>query len=262
MEVEPLPDTTEGFKVSGRGELHLSILIENMRREGYELAVSKPEVIFRTDESGHKTEPIEEVVVNVPDAYSGTVIAKLNQRKGMMTEMSSEEGWTDMTFEVPTRGLLGYQSEFINDTHGEGTLVRRFDHFERYKGDIPGRQNGVLVSGVNGETMAYSLFNLSDRGTLLVTPGTKVYEGMIIGINNRSDDMVVNPIKNKKLTNTRASGSDEALKLIEPKVFSLEEALEFIEDDELVEVTPKNIRLRKKILSELDRRRARRGGKN
>ncbi|RRF93130.1 MAG: translational GTPase TypA [Eubacteriaceae bacterium] len=262
LEVEPLPDTTEGFKVSGRGELHLSILIENMRREGYELAVSKPEVIFRTDESGHRTEPIEEVVANVPDEYSGTVIAKLNQRKGMMTEMSSEEGWTDMTFEVPTRGLLGYQSEFINDTHGEGTLVRRFDHFERYKGDIPGRQNGVLVSGVNGETMAYSLFNLSDRGTLLVDPGTKVYEGMIIGINNRSDDMVVNPIKNKKLTNTRASGSDEALKLIDPKVFSLEEALEFIEDDELVEVTPKSIRLRKKILSELDRRRARRGGGN
>ena len=262
LEVEPLPDTTEGFKVSGRGELHLSILIENMRREGYELAVSKPEVIFRTDESGHRTEPIEEVVANVPDEYSGTVIAKLNQRKGMMTEMSSEEGWTDMTFEVPTRGLLGYQSEFINDTHGEGTLVRRFDHFERYKGDIPGRQNGVLVSGVNGETMAYSLFNLSDRGTLLVDPGTKVYEGMIIGINNRSDDMVVNPIKNKKLTNTRASGSDEALKLIDPKVFSLEEALEFIEDDELVEVTPQSIRLRKKILSELDRRRARRGGGN
>ena len=262
LEVEPLPDTTEGFKVSGRGELHLSILIENMRREGYELAVSKPEVIFRTDESGHKTEPIEEVVANVPDEYSGTVIAKLNQRKGMMTQMNSEEGWTDMTFEVPTRGLLGYQSEFINDTHGEGTLVRRFDHFERYKGDIPGRQNGVLVSGVNGETMAYSLFNLSDRGTLLVDPGTKVYEGMIIGINNRSDDMVVNPIKNKKLTNTRASGSDEALKLIDPKVFSLEEALEFIEDDELVEVTPQHIRLRKKILSELDRRRARRGGGN
>lgn len=262
LEVEPLPDTTEGFKVSGRGELHLSILIENMRREGYELAVSKPEVIFRTDESGHKTEPIEEVVANVPDEYSGTVIAKLNQRKGMMTQMNSEEGWTDMTFEVPTRGLLGYQSEFINDTHGEGTLVRRFDHFERYKGDIPGRQNGVLVSGVNGETMAYSLFNLSDRGTLLVDPGTKVYEGMIIGINNRSDDMVVNPIKNKKLTNTRASGSDEALKLIDPKVFSLEEALEFIEDDELVEVTPQHIRLRKKILSELDRRRARRSGGN
>ncbi|WP_425355357.1 translational GTPase TypA [Pseudoramibacter faecis] len=262
MTVEALPDTTEGFKVSGRGELHLSILIENMRREGYELAVSKPEVIFETDASGHKMEPVEEVVVNVPDQYSGTVIAKLNQRKGLMATMNSEEGWTDMTFHVPTRGLLGFQSEFINDTHGEGTLVRRFDSFERYMGEIPGRQNGVLISGVAGETMAYSLFNLSDRGTLMVGPGTSVYEGMIIGINNRSDDMVVNPIKNKKLTNTRASGSDEALKLIDPKIFSLEEALEFIEDDELVEVTPDSIRLRKKILSELDRRRNRRGDKN
>lgn len=262
MTVEALPDTTEGFKVSGRGELHLSILIENMRREGYELAVSKPEVIFETDASGHKMEPVEEVVINVPDEYSGTVIAKLNQRKGLMSTMSSEEGWTDMTFRVPTRGLLGFQSEFINDTHGEGTLVRRFDSFERYMGEIPGRQNGVLISGVAGETMAYSLFNLSDRGTLMVGPGTAVYEGMIIGINNRSDDMVVNPIKNKKLTNTRASGADEALKLVDPKIFSLEEALEFIEDDELVEVTPDSIRLRKKILSELDRRRNRRGGKN
>lgn len=262
MTVEPLPDTTEGFKVSGRGELHLSILIENMRREGYELAVSKPEVIYTTDESGHKMEPVEEVVINVPDQYSGVVISKLNQRKGLMTSMNSEEGWTDMSFRVPTRGLLGYQSEFINDTHGEGTLVRRFDAFERYMGEIPGRQNGVLISGVAGEAMAYSLFNLSERGTLLITPGTKVYEGMIIGINNRSDDMVVNPIKNKKLTNTRASGADEALKLIEPKIFTLEEALEFIEDDELVEVTPTDIRLRKKILSELDRRRSRRGGKN
>ena len=211
MTVEALPDTTEGFKVSGRGELHLSILIENMRREGYELAVSKPEVIFETDASGHKMEPVEEVVINVPDEYSGTVIAKLNQRKGLMSTMSSEEGWTDMTFRVPTRGLLGFQSEFINDTHGEGTLVRRFDSFERYMGEIPGRQNGVLISGVAGETMAYSLFNLSDRGTLMVGPGTAVYEGMIIGINNRSDDMVVNPIKNKKLTNTRASGADEEI---------------------------------------------------
>ena len=258
MTVEPLPDTTEGYKVSGRGELHLSILIENMRREGYELAVSKPQVIFRTDKTGHKVEPVEEVIINVPDQYSGTVIAKLTLRQGMMTSMNTADGWTDMAFRVPTRGLLGYQSEFINDTHGEGTLVRRFDSFERYMGDIPGRTNGVLISGVTGETMAYSLFNLSDRGTLMVDPGTPVYEGMIIGINNRSDDMVVNPIKNKKLTNTRASGSDEALKLVTPKVFSLEEALEFIEDDELVEVTPTDIRIRKKILTDLDRRRERR----
>lgn len=258
LTVEPLPDTTEGYKVSGRGELHLSILIENMRREGYELSVSKPEVILHKDESGRKSEPVEQVIINIPDEYAGVVINKLNLRKGMMVNMIAEDGWTNLEYKVPTRGLLGYQSEFINDTHGEGTLVRRFDSFEPYMGDIPGRQNGVLISGVTGETMAYSLFNLSDRGTLLVSPATPVYEGMIVGINNRSDDMVVNPIKNKKLTNTRASGSDEALKLIEPKVFSLEEALEFIEDDELVEITPTDIRIRKKILSDLDRRRARR----
>lgn len=258
LTVEPLPDTTEGFKVSGRGELHLSILLENMRREGYEIAVSKPEVILHKDENGHTMEPVEEVIINVPDQYSGVVINKLNLRKGMMLAMASEDGWTKLEFHVPTRGLLGYQSEFINDTHGEGTLVRRFSSFEPYMGDIPGRQNGVLISSVAGETMAYSLFNLSDRGVLTVAAGTPVYEGMIVGINNRSDDIVVNPIKNKKLTNTRASGSDEALKLIEPKVFTLEEALEFIDDDELVEITPTDIRIRKKILSELDRRRARR----
>ena len=258
MTVEPLPDTTEGYKVSGRGELHLSILLENMRREGYEVAVSKPEVIMHKDEQGHKLEPVESVIINVPDEYSGTVISKLNVRKGSMVSMNAESGWTKLEYLVPTRGLLGYQSEFINDTHGEGTLVRRFNSFEPYFGDIPQRQNGVLISGVNGETMAYSLFNLSDRGTLMVGPGTPVYEGMIIGINNRSDDMVVNPIKNKKLTNTRASGSDEALKLIDPKVFTLEEALEFIDDDELVEITPTDIRIRKKILSELDRRKSRR----
>ena len=258
MTVEPLEGTTEGYRVSGRGELHLSILLENMRREGYEVAVSKPEVIMHRDEKGRKLEPVESVIINVPDEYSGTVISKLNVRKGNMVSMSAEEGWTKLEYLVPTRGLLGYQSEFINDTHGEGTLVRRFDSFEPYFGEIPQRQNGVLISGVTGETMAYSLFNLSDRGTMMVGAGTPVYEGMIIGINNRSDDMVVNPIKNKKLTNTRSSGADEALKLIDPKVFTLEEALEFINDDELVEITPTDIRIRKKILSELDRRRDRR----
>ena len=256
--VEPLEGTTEGYRVSGRGELHLSILLENMRREGYEVAVSKPEVIMHRDEKGHKLEPVESVIINVPDEYSGTVISKLNVRKGSMVSMAAEEGWTKLEYLVPTRGLLGYQSEFINDTHGEGTLVRRFDSFEPYFGEIPQRQNGVLISGFSGETMAYSLFNLSDRGTMMVGAGTPVYEGMIIGINNRSDDMVVNPIKNKKLTNTRSSGADEALKLIDPKIFTLEEALEFINDDELVEITPTDIRIRKKILSELDRRRDRR----
>lgn len=258
MTVEPLEGTTEGYRVSGRGELHLSILLENMRREGYEVAVSKPEVIMHRDEKGHKLEPVESVIINVPDEYSGTVISKLNVRKGSMVSMAAEEGWTKLEYLVPTRGLLGYQSEFINDTHGEGTLVRRFDSFEPYFGEIPQRQNGVLISGFSGETMAYSLFNLSDRGTMMVGTGTPVYEGMIIGINNRSDDMVVNPIKNKKLTNTRSSGADEALKLIDPKIFTLEEALEFINDDELVEITPTDIRIRKKILSELDRRRDRR----
>ncbi|MGL6294434.1 translational GTPase TypA [Eubacterium aggregans] len=258
MTVEPLPDTTECYKVSGRGELHLSILLENMRREGYEISVSKPEVIMHRDENGKKLEPVEQVVISVPDEYSGAVINKLNLRKGLMVGMSSDEGWTNLEFNVPTRGLLGYQSEFINDTHGEGTLVRRFNSFEPYMGEIPGRQNGVLISGVAGETMAYSLYNLSDRGIMMVGPSTPVYEGMVIGINNRSDDMVVNPIKNKKLTNTRSSGADDALKLIDPKIFTLEEALEFIEDDELVEITPTDIRIRKKILSELDRRRFRR----
>lgn len=210
------------------------------------------------DENGKKLEPVEQVVISVPDEYSGAVINKLNLRKGLMVGMSSDEGWTNLEFNVPTRGLLGYQSEFINDTHGEGTLVRRFNSFEPYMGEIPGRQNGVLISGVAGETMAYSLYNLSDRGIMMVGPSTPVYEGMVIGINNRSDDMVVNPIKNKKLTNTRSSGADDALKLIDPKIFTLEEALEFIEDDELVEITPTDIRIRKKILSELDRRRFRR----
>ncbi|MEF9917746.1 MAG: EF-Tu/IF-2/RF-3 family GTPase, partial [Eubacterium sp.] len=258
MTVDPLEGTTEGYKVSGRGELHLSILLENMRREGYEIAVSKPEVIMHKDENGHKVEPVESVIINVPDEYSGVVISKLNVRKGSMVGMAAEEGWTKLEYLVPTRGLLGYQSEFINDTHGEGTLVRRFDSFEPYFGEIPQRQNGVLISGVNGETMAYSLFNLSDRGIMMVSAGTPVYEGMIIGINNRSDDMIVNPIKNKKLTNTRASGSDESLKIVNPKVFSLEEALEFINDDELVEITPADIRIRKKVLTELDRKKERR----
>lgn len=256
LTVEPLQDNVEGYKVSGRGELHLSILLENMRREGYEVGVSKPEVIFQKGEKGQKLEPVEEVIINVPDQYSGTVISKLNLRKGSMMMMNSENGWTRLEYHVPTRGLLGYQSEFINDTHGEGTLVRRFISFEPYFGDIPGRTNGVLISQFNGETMAYSLYNLSDRGSLFVRAGEPVYEGMIIGLHNKSDDITVNPTKNKKLTNVRASGSDEALRLIEPKTFTLEEALEFIEDDELVELTPDAIRIRKKILSEQARRKA------
>lgn len=249
-------DTTDSFKVSGRGELHLSILIENMRREGYELAVSKPEVIMRKDETGRTLEPIEEVVLSVPDIYSGSVISKLNLRKGMMTEMKSENGYTRLEYHVPTRGLLGYRSEFINDTHGEGTMVRRFDRFDEFTGEIPQRTNGVAIAQEAGVTTPYAIFNIQERVQMFVEPQVKVYEGMIVGMNSRSDDMVVNPCKEKKQTNMRAAGSDDNIKLSPARVFTLEEALEFIDDDELVEIVPDDIRLRKKILSELDRRRS------
>ena len=248
-------DSTDSFKVSGRGELHLSILIENMRREGYELAVSKPEVIMRKAEHGRTLEPIEEVVISVPDVYSGSVISKLNLRKGLMQQMNSENGYTRMEYLVPTRGLLGYRSEFINDTHGEGTMVRRFDHFGEFKGEIQQRTNGVAIAQEAGVTTPYAIFNIQERVQMFVEPQVKVYEGMIVGMNARSDDMVVNPCKEKKQTNMRAAGSDENVKLTPPRVFTLEEALEFIDDDELVEIVPGDIRLRKKILSELDRRR-------
>lgn len=248
-------DSTDSFKVSGRGELHLSILIENMRREGYELAVSKPEVIMRKDETGQTLEPIEEVVLSVPDQYSGSVISKLNLRKGMMTQMHSENGYTRLEYLVPTRGLLGYRSEFINDTHGEGTMVRRFDRFDVFTGEIPKRTNGVAIAQEQGVTTPYAIFNIQERVQMFVEPQVKVYEGMIVGMNSRGEDMVVNPCKEKKQTNMRAAGSDDNIKLSPARVFTLEEALEFIDDDELVEIVPDDIRLRKKILSELDRRR-------
>lgn len=253
--VEPL-DTTDGFKVSGRGELHLSILIENMRREGYELAVSKPEVIMHKNQAGKKMEPIEEVVIEVPDEYSGTVISKLNIRKGIMKSMSGKDGRSRLEYAVPTRGLLGYRSEFINDTRGEGTFVRRFDCFEEYKGEIPQRVNGVVIAQEEGVTTPYALNNIGERAMMFVDPGVKVYEGMIVGMNSRNEDMIVNPCKAKKVSNMRAAGNDDAIKLSPPRVFTLEEALEFIDDDELVEITPTDIRLRKKLLKELERRRA------
>lgn len=249
-------DSTDSFKVSGRGELHLSILIENMRREGYELAVSKPEVIYRKDEQGRKLEPVEEVVITVPDQYSGTVISKLNLRKGLMVQMTGENGYSRLEYHVPTRGLLGYRSEFINDTRGEGTMERRFLDFEEYKGDIPGRTNGVAIAIEEGECTPYALFNIGERVQMFVSPGERVYEGMIVGMNSRNEDMEVNPCKAKKVSNMRAAGSDEAIKLSPPRIFTLEEALEFIEDDELVEITPEEIRLRKKLLREIERRRA------
>lgn len=249
-------DSTDCFKVSGRGELHLSILIENMRREGYELAVSKPEVIIHKDKDGKKLEPVQEVICSVPDQYAGAVINALNLRKGMMTQMNSENGYTRLEYHVPMRGLLGYRSEFINSTHGEGTMEQRFLDFEPYKGEIKDRTNGVAIAIEEGTCTPYAIFNIQERVQMFVAPGDHVYEGMIVGMNSRGDDMEVNPCKAKKVSNQRAAGSDDTIKLTPPRVFSLEEALEFIADDELVEVTPDAIRLRKKLLHELDRRRA------
>ncbi|MGB3366897.1 MAG: translational GTPase TypA [Acidaminobacteraceae bacterium] len=251
LRVEEL-DGNDGFRVSGRGELHLSILLENMRREGYELSVSKPEVLFR-EIDGNKNEPVERAIATMPDEYSGAIISALNQRKGLMESMGTEGGYTKIEYLIPTRGLLGYRSEFINETRGEGTLVRSFDSYQPFFGDIPGRTNGVLLSQQAGSTMSYALFNLSDRATMFVGPAIDVYEGMVVGMNSRRDDMVVNVCKNKKMTNVRASGTDEAVKLLAPKIFTLEEALEFIEVDELVEITPDAIRLRKKVLNSQDR---------
>ncbi len=248
LEVEELPGS-DGYKVSGRGELHLSILLENMRREGYELSVSKPEVLYK-EVDGVKCEPFEKVIVNCPSDYSGTIINDLQERKAVLEVVNNgENDYVHMEFSAPTRGLIGYRSAFITNTKGEGIMVRSFDGYKPYVGDITGRKNGVLVSMENGKTLGFSLWNLQDRGTLIVGPAEEVYVGMIVGINNRDNDLNVNPCKNKQLTNTRASGSDDAIALIKPKSFSLEEALEFIQEDELVEVTPSAIRLRKKVLS-------------
>lgn len=253
LRVEPT-DSADCFKVSGRGELHISILIENMRREGYELAVSKPEVILHRDENGTKVEPIEEVVCLAPSEYQGTIINKLNLRKGVMQDMEEENGYVKITYLAPTRGLLGFRSEFINDTHGEGTLVRRISDYEPYKGEITQRMQGAMISTETGQAMTYALWNLQERGQLFISPQTEVYEGMIIGESAKNIDMDVNPLKNKKLTAIRSSGRDEAMLLTPPRVFSLEEALEWINDDELVEVTPDAIRIRKKGLTAQDRR--------
>lgn len=247
-------ESADCFKVSGRGELHISILLENMRREGYEVAVSKPEVILHRDENGEVLEPVEEVIAIVPNDYSGTVINKLNLRKGTMVNIEEENGYSRIIYTAPTRGLLGYNSEFINDTRGEGTLVRHVEGYEPYKGEIAQRANGAMISTETGKAMTYALWNLQERGTLFITPQTEVYEGMIVGMNARDNDMEVNPIKNKKLTAIRSSGADEAMKLTPARIMSLEEALEFINDDELVEITPDTIRLRKKGLTSIDRK--------
>ena len=254
-------DDVDGYKVNGRGELHLSILLEKMRREGFELSVSKPEVLYR-EIDGVKHEPFEKVIVSLPDEFSGTIISQINLRQGRMQNMKSENGYTVMEYLVPSRGLIGYRSEFINSTKGRGTLEKSFDAYYQYAGDIINHRNGVFIAKEKGKTMAYSLFHLSERGKMFVDPAVDVYAGMIVGLNSRKNDLVVNPCKNKQLTNVRASGTDEAVKLLDPRRFTLEDALEFIADDELVEITPDAIRIRKKILDEKDRKRANKQPKN
>ena len=250
-------ENTDCFKVSGRGELHLSVLIENMRREGYEFAVSKAEVIYHKDEKGHLLEPMEQAVIDVPDEFSGIVIEKLSFRKGELQGMSrSNGGYTRLEFLIPSRGLIGYRGEFMTDTKGNGILNTIFDSYGPYKGDIAYRQTGSLIAFEAGETITYGLFNAQERGTLFLGPGEQVYQGMVVGENPKGGDIELNVCKRKQMTNTRASGSDEALKLVPHKVLSLEQALDFIEKDELVEVTPKNIRIRKKILDPKQRMRA------
>ena len=249
-------DSPDSFEVSGRGELHLSVLIETMRREGFELLVSRPKVIFK-EINGVKCEPIERLVVNVPDDCVGNVIEKLGRRKAEMLNMEpAEDGHTKIEFKIPARGIIGYRTEFLTDTKGEGTMNHTFECYEEYKGDIQSRTRGTIVAFENGKSITYGLYNAQDKGDLFIGPGVEVYEGMIVGLNSRNEDLAINVCKEKHLTNTRASGSDEALRLVPPIQMSLEKAIEFIQDDELVEVTPKSIRLRKKILNNKDRERA------
>ena len=249
-------DSADSFEVSGRGELHLSVLIETMRREGFELLVSRPKVIIK-EINGEKCEPIEDLVVNVPDDSVGTVIEKLGRRKAEMTNMEpAEDGHTKIEFKIPSRGLIGYRTEFLTDTKGEGTMNHIFNGYEPYKGEIQARVRGTIVAFEAGKSVTYGLYNAQDKGELFIGPGVDVYEGMIVGLNSRGEDLSINVCKEKHLTNTRASGSDEALRLVPPIQMSLEQAIEFIQDDELVEVTPKSIRLRKKILDTKERERA------
>ena len=249
-------ESPDSFEVSGRGELHLSVLIETMRREGFELLVSRPKVIFK-EINGEKCEPIELLVVNVPDDCVGNIIEKLGRRKAEMINMEpAEQGHTKIEFKIPARGLIGYRTEFLTDTKGEGTMNHIFDSYEPYKGDVQARVRGTIVAFENGKSVTYGLYNAQDKGDLFIGPGVEVYEGMIVGLNSRGEDLAINVCKEKHLTNTRASGSDDALRLVPPIQMSLEKAIEFIQDDELVEVTPKSIRLRKKILDSKERERA------
>lgn len=253
--------TTDSFRVMGRGEMHLSILVENMRREGYELQVGAPRVLTH-EENGVLMEPVEMVVIDVPTEYQGAVMTELGQRKGLLQNISPIGSRTRLEFRIPSRGLFGYRSQFLTDTHGEGIMNTIFDGYQEWAGDIVNRNTGSLISFETGEAVTYGLFNAQQRGTLIVTPGEKVYEGMVIGYTPSGEDMAVNICKTKHLTNTRASGSDDALRLVPVSKFSLDEALEFISNDEMVEVTPKNIRIRKRILNNSERMKALKGNKN
>lgn len=254
LHVEEVPNS-DSYKVSGRGELHLSVLLEQMRREGFEIQVSRPQVIMR-EENGVKVEPIEQAVIDVPEHNAGTIIDILNRRKGELVDMRTHEGHTRMEYKIPTRGLLGFRGDFIIETRGEGILNHSFIEYSPFKGDIPGRSRGAMISMLSGETTAYDLWCMQDRGKLFIGAGIKVYAGMIIGESAKDQDLVVNVLKGKKLTNMRASGSDDAVSLTPIKPMSLEQALEYIDEDELVEITPVSIRLRKKILDENERKRS------
>lgn len=250
-------DDADRFKVSGRGELHLSVLIENMRREGYEFAVSKAEVLYRQDEKGHLLEPIERVFVDVDEEFSGTVIQKLSERKGELQGMhANATGSTRLEFLIPARGLIGYRGEFLTDTKGTGVMNTEYEGYGPFKGEIQYRKTGSLIAFEDGVSITYGLFNAQERGTLFIGPGERVYSGMVVGQNGKAEDIELNVCKTKKLTNTRSSSADEALRLTPPKILSLEQALEFIDTDELLEITPQNIRIRKKILDPTMRKRA------
>jgi len=256
-------DSPDSFKVSGRGELHLSVLIETMRREGFELCVSRPEVILHTDpETGEKMEPYEDLSIDVPEVAMGIVMEKLGSRKAEMQDMGQELGRVRLHFKIPSRGLIGYRSEFMTDTRGEGIIHSLFSHYGPYKGELPGRKNGVLISMDQSESVGFALMNLEERGVMFIQPGVKCYEGMIVGEHARENDLVVNIAKSKKLSNMRSSGSDDATRITPPRDHTLEQALEYIADDELVEVTPNFIRMRKRILSENDRKKAERRSSN
>ncbi|MBV8046331.1 MAG: translational GTPase TypA [Paludibacterium sp.] len=259
LRVEDTEDA-DVFRISGRGELHLTILLENMRREGYEMAVGKPRVVYK-DVQGEKCEPYENLTIDLEDSHQGTVMEELGRRRGELQNMESDgKGRTRLEYHIPARGLIGFQGDFLTMTRGTGLMSHVFDDYAPVKPDMPGRHNGVLISQDTGDAVAYALWNLEDRGRMFVSPGDKLYEGMIIGIHSRDNDLVVNPLKGKKLTNVRASGTDEAVRLTTPIKLTLESAVEFIDDDELVEITPQSIRLRKRHLQEHDRRKAARAG--